>query len=86
MLNTQTATQFVLRKDTNGIAEITLNRPKQYNALSMPMLTAIIDTLAAIEKDESIKVVILSAAGKAFCPGHDLKEIRAHRNLSLIHI
>ena len=82
MLNTQTVTQFVLRKDTNGIAEITLNRPKQYNALSMPMLTAIIDTLAAIEKDESIKVVILSAAGKAFCPGHDLKEIRAHRNRS----
>lgn len=80
MSDTLTATDFVLRKDTDGIAELTLNRPKQYNALSMDMLEAILVQLNSIEKDEKIKVVILGAAGKAFCPGHDLKEIRNNRN------
>lgn len=80
MSDTLTATDFVLRKDTEGIAELTLNRPKQYNALSMEMLEAILVQLNSIEKDEKIKVVILGAAGKAFCPGHDLKEIRNNRN------
>ena len=82
MSNTSTLsnTKMVLRNDLDGIAELTLNRPHQYNALSMEMLTAILAELTAIEKDDTIKVVILSAAGKAFCPGHDLKEIRAHRN------
>jgi len=78
--STLSDTQFVLRKDTDGIAELTLNRPKQYNALSMAMLEAILVQLNAIEKEETIKVVILGAAGKAFCPGHDLKEIRNNRN------
>ena len=73
-------TTFVIRKDTDGVAELTLNRPKQYNALSMEMLEAILSELTAIGKDDKIKVVILGAAGKAFCPGHDLKEIRNHRN------
>lgn len=73
-------TPFVLRKDTNGIAELTLNRPKQYNALSMAMLSALLEQLEAIAKEDSIKVVILGAAGKAFCPGHDLKEIRNNRS------
>ena len=77
---TTTDTQYVLRKDTDGVAELTLNRPHQYNALSMEMLAALLALLSAIEKDQNIKVVILGAAGKAFCPGHDLKEIRNNRN------
>lgn len=77
---TTTDTQYVLRKDTDGVAELTLNRPHQYNALSMEMLAALLAQLSAIEKDQNIKVVILGAAGKAFCPGHDLKEIRNNRN------
>jgi len=77
--STLSDTQFVLRKDTNGVAELTLNRPKQYNALSMAMLEAILAQLTAIDKDETVKVVIIGAAGKAFCPGHDLKEIRNNR-------
>lgn len=64
----------------DGICELTLNRPKQYNALSMDMLTALLVQLNEIEKDKSVKVVIIGAAGKAFCPGHDLKEIRNNRN------
>jgi len=80
MSATLTTTDFVLRKDTDGIAELTLNRPKQYNALSMEMLETLLTHLNAIKKDTSIKVVILGAAGKAFCPGHDLKQIRDNRN------
>jgi len=76
MITTTTTEAFVLRKDAAGISELILNRPKQYNALSMAMLEAILAQLEAIEKDASIKVVVISAAGKAFCPGHDLKEIR----------
>lgn len=80
MITTTTTEAFVLRKDTGDISELTLNRPQQYNALSMAMLEAILGQLKEIEKDENIKVVIISAAGKAFCPGHDLKEIRNQRN------
>lgn len=80
MTTIPTTEDFVLRKDTNGISELTLNRPRQYNALSMAMLEAILTQLKEIEKDETIKVVVISAAGKAFCPGHDLKEIRHQRN------
>ena len=75
-----TPQDFVLRTDTDGISELTLNRPQQYNALSMEMLTALVKELEEIEQREDIKVIIIGAAGKAFCPGHDLKEIRNNRN------
>ena len=75
-----TAQEFVLRTDTDGISELTLNRPNQYNALSMEMLEALLKELKDIGEIEDIKVIILGAAGKAFCPGHDLKEIRNNRN------
>jgi len=84
MITTTTTEAFVLRKDAAGISELILNRPKQYNALSMAMLEAILAQLEAIEKDASIKVVVISAAGKAFCPGHDLKEIRNQRNSEFV--
>lgn len=66
------------RTDTDSIATITLNKPDQYNPLSWEMLTHIQDTLDCIAQDESIRVVILAAKGRAFCAGHDLKEIRRH--------
>lgn len=78
---------LVLRHDDGAIATLTLNRPAQYNALSEEMLDALLDALAAVAKDDAIRVVVLTAAGKAFCPGHDLKQMRArhdeayHRNL-----
>ncbi len=84
MSATLTNTDLVLRKDTDGIAELTLNRPQQYNALSVEMLNAILEQLNAIKNTKEIKVVILGAAGKAFCPGHDLKEIRNNRNKTFV--
>lgn len=61
----------------NNIARITLNRPNQYNALSKQLLTELQATLDTIASDDSVNVVILAANGKAFCAGHDLKEMRS---------
>lgn len=65
------------RSDEHGIATLTLNRPHQYNALSVALLQELEVALAAIATDESVRVVVLAGSGKAFCAGHDLKELRA---------
>jgi enoyl-CoA hydratase/carnithine racemase len=62
----------------NGVATLTLNRPERFNPLSSQMIAAIQAELDAIGGDASVRVVILAAAGKGFCAGHDLKEMRAH--------
>jgi len=62
------------------IATITLNRPKQYNALSRPMIASVSAILDKINEDKNIHVVVLAANGPGFCAGHDLKEIRENRN------
>ncbi|MBL4615760.1 MAG: enoyl-CoA hydratase [Magnetovibrio sp.] len=66
---------YVLRKDRDKIAWLTLNRPKKLNALCDAMIAAISNTLDAIANDPSVHVVVISGAGKAFCAGHDLKEM-----------
>ncbi len=68
---------ILLREDSEGITTLTLNRPQQYNALSGKMLTELQTALDVIGQDDSIRVVIIAASGKAFCPGHDLKEMRS---------
>lgn len=68
---------ILLRDDSDGIATLTLNRPAQYNALSGDMLDALQTALDAIDDDESVRVVVIAANGKAFCPGHDLREMRS---------
>lgn len=67
----------LLRADDGGIVTLTLNRPAQYNALSEAMMDALQAEFDAIAGDESARVVIIAASGKAFCPGHDLKEVRS---------
>jgi len=79
MSHSQESDALVLRNDADGIATLTLNRPNQYNALSKAMLTALQLELDKIALDCSVRVVILAAQGKAFCAGHDLKEMRANR-------
>jgi len=68
---------ILLRADSDGVTTLTLNRPAQYNALSGELLTELQTALDDINQDESVRVVIIAANGKAFCPGHDLKEMRA---------
>ena len=60
-----------------GIATLTLNRPGQYNALSEDMLIALQEALDDIAGDDTVRVVVIAANGKAFCAGHDLKEMRS---------
>jgi enoyl-CoA hydratase/carnithine racemase len=61
-----------------------MNRPQQMNLLTSEMLSALQDSFDAISKDEKIRVVVLGAAGKGFCGGHDLKEIRTLKELPRI--
>ncbi|UCH74417.1 MAG: enoyl-CoA hydratase [Rhodospirillales bacterium] len=67
---------ILLRDDSDGVATLTLNRPQQYNALSEAMLDALQQAFDAIATDATVRVVVLRAEGKAFCAGHDLKEMR----------
>ena len=74
---------FVINtRDSRGVVTLTLNRPLAFNALSEGMLTALQRELDAIQVDHTARVVVLAAAGKAFCAGHDLKEMRAEPSLA----
>jgi enoyl-CoA hydratase/carnithine racemase len=68
-------------QDARGVVTLTLNRPHAFNALSEAMLSALQRELDAIAHDESVRVIVLAAEGKAFCAGHDLKEMRAAPSL-----
>lgn len=81
-----TQTEAILLVDQrDGIATVTLNRPRQYNALSQALLLELRDAFTALAKDENVRVVILTGSGKAFCAGHDLKEIRASDDAGTHH-
>lgn len=69
---------FVLRDTGDGIATLTLNRGDRFNPLSTAMIAAIDTALDQIATDASVRVVVIAASGRAFCAGHDLKEMRAH--------
>lgn len=73
----QTDQAVLLREDRDGIAWLTMNRPQQMNLLTSEMLDALQAAFDAVAADPSVRVVVLAAAGKGFCAGHDLKEIRA---------
>ncbi|HEY5305667.1 MAG TPA: enoyl-CoA hydratase [Pseudolabrys sp.] len=70
----------LLRGDIDGIALLSLNRPQARNTLSEAMLDALHDEFAAIAKDDDVRAVIVSHNGPAFCAGHDMKEMTAHRD------
>lgn len=70
---------ILLRQDNRGVATLTMNAPASLNALSNAMIAALSDSLDALAQDRSIRVVILRGAGRAFCAGHDLKEMQAAR-------
>ena len=72
--------QPVLCQKRDGVATLTLNRPAVYNALSMQCMEALLAELKTLEADSSIKALVLAGAGKGFCAGHDLREMRANPN------
>lgn len=65
------------RSAAGSVATLTLHRPQQYNALNLALIQELESTLDAIADDQSVRVVVIAGAGKAFCAGHDLKELRA---------
>jgi len=78
---TMSATEsLVLQEEENGVATITLNRPKQFNALSEAMLAILQEKLEGIVENEKVRLVIIQGAGEVFCVGHDLKEMIDNRN------
>lgn len=74
----------LLREDRGGTATLTLNRPQQMNLLTGEMLTALQSAFDQIARDPQVRVVVLAATGKGFCAGHDLKEIKALKELPKI--
>jgi enoyl-CoA hydratase/carnithine racemase len=66
---------ILLRRDVGGVTTLTLNRPGKFNALSDELLDALQAQIEALSQDVSVRVVVIAAAGKAFCAGHDLKEM-----------
>ena len=69
-------------RDPRGLVTLTLNRPDAFNALSEALMAALQHELDALAADDSVAVVVIAAAGKAFCAGHDLREMRAQPSLS----
>jgi enoyl-CoA hydratase/carnithine racemase len=68
---------LLLRDDRDGIATLTLNRPQSRNALSVGLMEALDSALVSIASDQATHVVVIAAAGPAFCAGHDMREMRA---------
>jgi enoyl-CoA hydratase/carnithine racemase len=71
------AEPVLLAAAADGVVTLTLNRPHQYNALSAALVAALQRALDAIAADASVRVVMITGAGAAFCSGHDLREMRA---------
>jgi enoyl-CoA hydratase/carnithine racemase len=75
-----TSSLLVRRADRSGVATLTLQSAASRNALSLAMIDALIGEFAAIGADRSARVVVIAGEGSTFSAGHDLKELRAHRN------
>src|SRR5438067_11091141 len=75
---------LLLREERDGICTLTMNRPGQMNLLTSEMLEALQEAFDAIAADKRVRVIVLAANGKAFSAGHDVKEIRALKELPKI--
>ncbi|MGV8898994.1 MAG: enoyl-CoA hydratase [Burkholderiaceae bacterium] len=77
---------MVLQCRSGGVVTLTLNRAAQFNALSEQMMDALQAELDALAQDATARVVVLAAEGRAFCAGHDLKQMRATPELDYYQI
>lgn len=80
MPNTDQA--LILTRREEDVITISLNRAHQFNALSEALLQALIDYLAPLQEDTTLRCVVIEAQGRAFCAGHDLKEMRSQPDLT----
>ncbi|RYG11116.1 MAG: enoyl-CoA hydratase, partial [Burkholderiales bacterium] len=82
MTNTEPSAILLHERDARGVHTLTLNRPAAFNCLGDSMLRAMQDALDAIRDDAAARAVVIAASGKAFCAGHDLKEMSAQPSLA----
>jgi enoyl-CoA hydratase/carnithine racemase len=73
---------LLVERDARGVATLTLNRPQAFNALSEGLLAALQTELDALARDDTLRALVIGARGRAFCAGHDLKEMRAQPSLA----
>lgn len=78
----QTTPAVLAQRDERGVLTLTMNRPSSFNALSEEMLEALQTELDKAAKDAGLRVVVLAANGKAYCPGHDLKQMVSNPELA----
>ena len=76
-----TETSVLHERDGRGVVRLTLNRPQAFNALSEGLLQALQSALDGVAADGAARAVVIAASGRAFCAGHDLKEMRAQPSL-----
>ncbi|MEU6643720.1 enoyl-CoA hydratase-related protein [Saccharomonospora sp. NPDC046836] len=69
-----TTEDVLLRADTDGVRTLTLNRPKAYNSMTVELKERLLAALREAAADTSVRAIVLTGAGKAFCAGQDLKE------------
>jgi enoyl-CoA hydratase/carnithine racemase len=69
-------TPVLLEENDRGVFRLTLNRPDARNALSVVLMSALLEALARAATDPQARVVVIAGAGPAFCAGHDLRELR----------
>ena len=86
-MNQQSAVieRVLMRRDADGVAWLTMNRPTARNALSMDLMQAMVTELDAIATETEVKVVVIGGAGPAFCAGHDLRELRSRPEREAYH-
>jgi enoyl-CoA hydratase/carnithine racemase len=77
---------LVLRDDADGVTTLTLNRPEKLNALNPALFLELREHLEAIAGDGSVKVVVLTGAGRSFCAGNDLAAIAAGERAPSRHL
>lgn len=83
MMDMQSAQQLLdVQRTPQGVVHLTLNDPKRFNALGAEMLAALQQALDAVAADPQVRVVVLAGAGKAFCAGHNLKDMAANPQLA----
>jgi enoyl-CoA hydratase/carnithine racemase len=71
----------LLYEKTGGIARVTLHRPARLNAITIAMLERLTEALEDAERDDGVRVIVLTGAGRGFCSGLDLKDATAGRGL-----
>lgn len=74
---TERASELLIEQ-RGAVRWLTLNRPKQYNALSRSLIRELDRALIAADNDAATRVIVLAGSGRGFCAGHDLKEVKAH--------